>query len=471
MFKKAFGLAASASAAAAIATGVWAQTGDPPKGKSIEELGRVVFQTSCTPQAQAQFERALAMLHSFFYPETVKAFYGSRRRPIRTAPSPIGGSPSASGPTRWSARSTPRRSSAASRRSRRARRSAPRPSASATGSRRSKSSTRTTTRSTRTRARKNYEKAMEALAKKYPDDVEAKIFYALALNETFDHKSMEPLVKAGRDPRAARQEVSRPSWHHALPHPQLRLPADRASAACRRPTSTPRSRRRRRTRSTCPRTSTRWSACGRTRSLQPGARSQVANEYAAKNKLDGVLAGVPHAYDFMEYAYLQLGQDAKAKALIEENADDQEGRSGRSLGRATRRVPRCRRATCSSGRTGRGRRSCSRSASPFPPAEAITHFARAMGAARSGDVAAAQADVAKLKEMRAGAGEGEPELLGRAGRDAGPRRPGLDRAGARASRRKRSSSCALPPISRTAARSTSRWRTASIRCASCWATC
>ena len=57
MFKKAFGLAASASAAAAIATAVWAQTGDPPKGKSIEELGRVVFQTSCKPHAQAQLER------------------------------------------------------------------------------------------------------------------------------------------------------------------------------------------------------------------------------------------------------------------------------------------------------------------------------------------------------------------------------------------------------------------------------
>src|SRR5262245_35909665 len=74
MFKKAFGLAAAASAAAAMATGAWAQTGDLPKGKSVEELGRVMFQTSCTPQAQAQFERALAMLHSFFFPETIKAF-------------------------------------------------------------------------------------------------------------------------------------------------------------------------------------------------------------------------------------------------------------------------------------------------------------------------------------------------------------------------------------------------------------
>src|SRR5262244_3735483 len=74
MSKRTFGFAVVASAAAVMASGVWAQTGDAPKGKSVDELGRVVFQTSCTPQAQAQFERALAMLHSFFYPETIKAF-------------------------------------------------------------------------------------------------------------------------------------------------------------------------------------------------------------------------------------------------------------------------------------------------------------------------------------------------------------------------------------------------------------
>jgi tetratricopeptide (TPR) repeat protein len=39
---------------------------------------------------------------------------------------------------------------------------------------------------------------------------------------------------------------------------------------------------------------------------------------------------------------------------------------------------------------------------PFPAAEAITHFARAMGAARSGDTAAAQADIEKLKALREG---------------------------------------------------------------------
>ena len=47
----------------AFATATWAQ-----------ELGRVHFQTSCTPQAQEKFDRGLALVHSFFYPDSVQAF-------------------------------------------------------------------------------------------------------------------------------------------------------------------------------------------------------------------------------------------------------------------------------------------------------------------------------------------------------------------------------------------------------------
>src|SRR5437868_11706972 len=39
-----------------------------------ERLGEVNFPISCSPAAQAQFNRAVALLHSFFFPETVKAF-------------------------------------------------------------------------------------------------------------------------------------------------------------------------------------------------------------------------------------------------------------------------------------------------------------------------------------------------------------------------------------------------------------
>jgi len=39
-----------------------------------EKLGKVYFPVSCTPAAQEQFDRAVAMLHSFWYPQDLKAF-------------------------------------------------------------------------------------------------------------------------------------------------------------------------------------------------------------------------------------------------------------------------------------------------------------------------------------------------------------------------------------------------------------
>src|SRR3979411_3121768 len=48
--------------ASAFTTAAWSQG-----------LGRVNFETSCTPAAQEKFDRGLAMVHSF-YPDSVKAF-------------------------------------------------------------------------------------------------------------------------------------------------------------------------------------------------------------------------------------------------------------------------------------------------------------------------------------------------------------------------------------------------------------
>src|SRR5467141_3628526 len=42
--------------------------GDP------EKLGKVHFPVSCTAAAQQQFDRALAMLHNFWYPQDLNAF-------------------------------------------------------------------------------------------------------------------------------------------------------------------------------------------------------------------------------------------------------------------------------------------------------------------------------------------------------------------------------------------------------------
>src|SRR5215831_11966089 len=43
-------------------------------------FGNVHFETSCNPSSQQQFDRAVAMLHSFFYPETEKAFQAIAER-------------------------------------------------------------------------------------------------------------------------------------------------------------------------------------------------------------------------------------------------------------------------------------------------------------------------------------------------------------------------------------------------------
>src|SRR5947208_8159151 len=47
---------------------------DDAAGPRGARLGKVLFKTSCSAEAQKQFEVALARLHSFHFPETMKAF-------------------------------------------------------------------------------------------------------------------------------------------------------------------------------------------------------------------------------------------------------------------------------------------------------------------------------------------------------------------------------------------------------------
>jgi tetratricopeptide (TPR) repeat protein len=397
MFKKASGLAAAASAAVTIASGVLAQTGDLPKAKSAEELGRVLFQTSCTAQAQAQFEQALAMLHSFFFPETIKAFSAVAETDpscaiaywgiaVSQRPNPLAG--------QFDAATLKRGLEAVQK-------------GQAIGAKTERERDWLAAIEEfykdydkvdqETRA-KNYEKAMEALAKKYPDDVEAKIFYALALNETFDHKTMGNLVKAIEilEP-IDKQYPDHPGVTHYLIHSyDLPALADRGVAAANKYAKiAPAAPHAQHMPSHIYSMVGMWEA-----SIASNLASiAVAKEYAEKSKLEGVLAGVPHAYDFMEYAYLQLGQDAKAKALIKESAAIQKVvgpqlvRMGQAAVPARYMLER---------QDWRGAAELKPLGSAIPSAEAVTHFTRALGASRSGDGTAAQADVDKLIEIRAG---------------------------------------------------------------------
>ena len=268
---------------------------------------------------------------------------------------------------------------------------------------------------TRTR---NYAKAMERLASKYPDDVEAKIFYALALNETFDHKSMEPLLKAIKILEPIDQKYpDHPGVTHYLIHsydfPTIAkrgVPA--ANKYAKIAPSAPHAQHM---------PSHIYSMVGMwEESVKSNWRSvAVANDYVAKAKLDGTLGGVPHAYDFMAYAYLQLGQDMKAHGLIQDTMAIKKI-IGVPLAGATARAAVPARYMLER-QDWQGAAQLQPLSTGYPMAEAITYFARAMGAARSGDPAQAQADIEKLKEQRTAlekasqgywAGQVEIQILG-----------------------------------------------------------
>jgi hypothetical protein len=245
-----------------------------------------------------------------------------------------------------------------------------------------------------------YEKAMEALMRKYPDDPEAAIFYALALNETAlpSDKTFANQLKAGAILEKVEAKLpDHPGALHYLIHtydyPTL---AQRGlDAANRYAEVAPAAQHAQHM------PSHTYSMIGMwTQSVASNTKSRaVAQEQAAKLWPGATHPGEPHHLDFMEYALLQMGQEGPAKQVRDDsNAINKLGFEYLPSYTALAAVP---------ARFALERQAWKEAAaleprgSKFPQAEAITHFARAMGAARSGDIAAAERDVDNLKVIRA----------------------------------------------------------------------
>src|SRR3984893_16039594 len=112
-----------------------------------------------------------------------------------------------------------------------------------------------------------------------------------------------------------------------------------------------------------------------------------------------------HAMDFLDYAYLQSGQEAKARKLSEEElsvpgSGEEEKANLKAVVDARNAVELHRWKEAAALVVPERRRS-----------QDTTYWARAIGAARSGDVAAARSDVQKLAELVA-AREGESKATG-----------------------------------------------------------
>jgi tetratricopeptide (TPR) repeat protein len=105
-----------------------------------------------------------------------------------------------------------------------------------------------------------------------------------------------------------------------------------------------------------------------------------------------------HALDYMTYAFLQLARDGEARKTLEE------ARTLTKINPARATAPYALAAMPARYPLERGNWADTARLQPtpsnFPWTEAMTHFARALGAARSGNPAAAQADLQRISALR-----------------------------------------------------------------------
>ncbi|HET7696165.1 MAG TPA: hypothetical protein VFK57_10690 [Vicinamibacterales bacterium] len=359
-------------------------------------LGTVKFENSCAPGVQSAFTHGMAQLHSFEFGPAIDAF----TEVTKTDPScgiafwaaalAQWGNPFAAGikPAAQvqAARATLEKAAAAGARTERERdyiaALAPLYDRFDTVDQR-----------TRTRA---YRDAMARLAAKYPNDIEATAFYALAIAGAADpaDKSYADQTKAGGMlEKLWREHPEHPGLAHYIIHsydvPAL---APKAVAAARRyakiapdaphalhmPSHT-------------------FTRLGY---WQDSIDTNIQSADAAR-KVNSVYEEM-HATDYQVYAYLQTGQDAAARKLVDLAA----GRVGQAETRAGAAPPSAGAYALAAipARYALERGDWAAAARLEPHAtrvayaDALTWFARAIGASRSGDAAGARSAVDELQK-------------------------------------------------------------------------
>jgi hypothetical protein len=235
-----------------------------------------------------------------------------------------------------------------------------------------------------------YLKAMESLAQRYAGDDEAQIEYAITLNvaaspadKTYANQLkgaaiLEPIFK--RQPR-------HPGVAHYLIHlhdyPSI---AEKGLDAAKRyaeiAPAAPHAQHM---------PSHIFTRVGYWRESIASNIASARSAKAGKEWDDGM-----HGMDYLVYAYLQLGQDTDAQAVVDEMLATQgykafPGFYARAASQARYVIERGDWQAAAELKV---------QPSPIPYADAVTHFARALGAARSGNPDAAKADIARLAEIR-----------------------------------------------------------------------
>lgn len=376
---------------------------DTPRTGKQEQLGEVNFPVSCNVAAQQEFNRAMALFHSFWFdpakasfarvlqhdPECGMAHWGisimSMGNPFTWPTNPNVskvGAPAAAAASRAGGKSERERDYIA---------------ALATFFK----DWETTEFRPRAVA---YEKAMEGVAAKYPKDEEAQILYALALNITAlpTDKSFANQLKAAAilEP-LSKKYPNHPGVAHYLIHTydyselaEKGLPSARAYGAIA--PSVPHALHM---------PSHIFSRVGLWKEMVEGNH---ASYLAAKGELTEKTLGIGaydalHAMDYMVFGQLQQAQDSAAKQFVEEAGAIRKVNVENFVAAYAFAAMPARYAL----ERGDWAQAAKLSLSPpdlawnkFPQAEGILVFARGLGAARIGDVAAARRDLERLQALK-----------------------------------------------------------------------
>src|SRR5574341_983367 len=366
-----------------------------------DSLGRVRFEVSCNAAARERFPRAVALLHSFWWEETERAFadvaaadstcgmayWGLAMAYWRN---PFGGGPI--GDLLRKGQAAAERAVALGARTRRERGYI----AAAAALYRDAA---TLPSAVRLRA---YSDSMEQTQRSHPGDSEAAIFYALSLVATAPATD----TTFTRQRRAAsilnpifRAQPQHPGLAHYLIHandsPQLAsLGLDAARRYARIAPAAPHAQHM---------PSHIFIRLGlwdeAIASNQAAYRAGAA--YFEQRGQRHVATEEYHAMDYMVYAYLQEGRDSIAARIAAEADATDPAVPPVSLVGPYNRAAMPARVALERGRWAEAARLPVRPSPQFPQAEMVTRFARGIGAARGGDTAQARGEVAALEEIQA----------------------------------------------------------------------
>jgi hypothetical protein len=397
MMRSISGLAALASTLAC-GVALAAQMPEEHTGHA-EQLGHVRFATSCRGVAQSGIERGVAYLHSFWYEKAAEAFNASAAADSTCAMAFWGQAMSLLHPLWTPPSSADARVAmiAIERGQARAKTERERDYLGAI-----RAYYDDYDRTDPTARLLHYALAMDSVRRRSPSDREAAIFYALALiavgqanatDATFTYQKradsiLEPLF---------RLEPEHPGLAHYLIHtndvPQL---AEHGLYAARHyaeiAPDVPHAQHM---------PSHIFTRLGLwDDDIASNTRSAAAaRAYEVERGLTAMWDQRAHALDYLVYAYLQEGRDTAARRVVDEAAAAPAGYPAGSLVHeyAFAAIPA--RFALERARWAEAARLAVRLAPEWPAAEAITHFARAIGAARSGDTALARQEIATLAQI------------------------------------------------------------------------